>query len=824
MSRLPVFFRIARNQLRSGGQRVVVALLCIAFGVMSLVSMMVLSGALERMLIEEPHDIIGADISMGRATEDFILPEHVAGLEKLQAEGVLETYTLVAHTSSLTFRRPDSGELHFAAEGIGIEPAAYPPIGELTVENSTDGLADLLEAPGDVLVSRDLALEYGLSAGDRLVLSDLSTGAPVEATVRGIIADTPNHKGSKFYYSLETAERLAASGRALNTVLATTAQPDTARTRLGALGWDIYLAETLAAREESVQELLAGFLNGAGVLGLLVGGVGIATTMQVLMRRRQREIAVWKTLGYRSGDLLLLFSLEAGLLGLGGSLLGAVLGLAVSAGLVDLFSRTSTMLIRWVVSPEAVLLAVLVGTATTLVFALWAIVANSRVWPVALLRGEAVSAAQMPWLQAAGLLIVLAVPLVSIISLIMGTVNKALIVLAAALFGLAGLGGGLWVVLWLLSRLLPRRAIPLLNLTRSNLQRRGFAPAFALIALFVGVVALAFSGVVTQNASRVLAEASADIQGDNLTVLAPAAQADSIAAALSEQPVERWSLGYRTRVHSIHLSGDPEETFAPLLIARQEPTGYTLSGVPWGSRPDGVYVSLFAQLKPGSELEVTLWDGTVRTLPVVGSYQEDAGQLFGRQFGVLLPVSLSESLAPPDQVQAFVRVPANRLGTVARALGEALPDATVINMVAYHARFTRTYRNFFLFAVSMASLALLAGVLLMANSVTLSVLDQRYEIGVLKAVGYTHRQLVTALMVEYALIALVAIGSGLVLVQGFLWLMGMQNPLAKSLMVLTLPTAGFVALFTVGLTVLTVLATGWKSTRVSPMILLNDRI
>jgi putative ABC transport system permease protein len=144
-------------------------------------------------------------------------------------------------------------------------------------------------------------------------------------------------------------------------------------------------------------------------------------------------------------------------------------------------------------------------------------------------------------------------------------------------------------------------------------------------------------------------------------------------------------------------------------------------------------------------------------------------------------------------------------------------------MVAYAARFTSAYHNLFVFAVSMASLALLAGMLLMANSVSLAVLDRRYEIGVLKSMGYTRWHVLVTLMVEYALIALIAAGAGLVVVRGFLWLMGIQNAMAASLMVLTPLTAGAVASLTLGLTLFTVLAVTWKPTQVSPLVVLNDR-
>lgn len=826
MSRLVFFLRIARNQLLHGGQRIGVALLCVAFGVMSLVAMTLLSSALEKMLVETPQDLIGADISMSRTVEDAILPQQVDELEALRRDGLLKTYTLVAYTSSLAFHLPGSGELHFPGAGIGIDPAAYPPIGALTVESPAGvdiELPTLLKGVGDVLVSRDLALEYNLSVGSPLLLSDLTSGAPVQVHIRGIVVDTPNHKGGKLYYTLETAARLVGSGRSINTVLATAPDPAAAKLRLDALGWQVFLADSLAENEAQVQDLFASLLNGAGVLGLLVSGVGIANTMQVLLRRRQREVAVWKSMGYRSGDLLILFSLEAGLLGLLGSLLGAGLGVAASAGLVNLFSRTSTMLIQWVLTPAPVLLAILVGVVTTVVFAMWAIIATSRVSPGALLRAETASAAQLSWFQSLVLLLALAVPFTAVITLIMGSPIKAVGVLAVALAGLVGLGGGLGVLLWLVTRLLPLHGIPLLNIAHGSLRRRGLAPVFALIALFVGVVALALAGLVTQNANRVMAAVDVHPQGYNLNILAPVSQTRAVAGALAGQAVESWAIGYTTRVRAIRLAADPQETFSPLLIARSEPAEYIVSGAPWGSRPDGVYVANFARVPLESVLEVMLWDGSNRRLPVVGSYQVDLGQMVRPELGILLPEELSQSIAPPDQAQFFVRVRPDHLATAARELGALLSETTIINLVAYAARFTSQYHNLFVFAVSMASLAMLAGMLLMANSVSLAVLDRRYEIGVLKAMGYARRHILFTLMVEYALIALVAAGAGLVLVWGFLWLLGLQNKMAASLLVLTPLVAGGVILLALGLTLFTVLAVTWKSAQVSPLVVLNDR-
>ena len=95
------------------------------------------------------------------------------------------------------------------------------------------------------------------------------------------------------------------------------------------------------------------------------------------------------------------------------------------------------------------------------------------------------------------------------------------------------------------------------------------------------------------------------------------------------------------------------------------------------------------------------------------------------------------------------------------------------------------YRNLFILALAMSGLALLAGALLVANTVSLAMLDRRFEIGVLKAIGYTRAHLLAALSVEYGLVAAIATGAALVGVRLMLWVLGRANPLSARILVLT---------------------------------------
>lgn len=825
MSRLSFYLRTALNNLRRGGQRIWVALLCIAFGVMSLEGMTQLSQSIARTMLMEPRHRFGGDLSLGRALEDVILPEHEAELRALQESGEIQDYLLIAQNFNLVFSFPGSGEVHFEAGGYGIDPQKYPLAGSFVVSKPGNiGPESLLQSPEDVLVTRDIADDYDLQVGDPIRLSDYETGAVAEGVVRGIVSDTPNHQGSKIYYTLAMAERLAGGRRAVNVAVALADDPEHPAERLNESGWFVTTAQAVDRNEKRMSDFVDMSLKGAGILGLLVGGIGIANTMQVLLRRRRKEIAVWKTLGYRNAELVALFSTEAALLGAAGSLLGAGLGILISVGLVDLFQNTGNILLEWRFQPLTILSSFLVGLLTTVVFALWSILIASRVPPLALLRQEALNRADLPWAQSLALAAGLGLPFLALTSLVMGSLLKGLGVLLFALLGLVLLGAVLGGLTWAAARLLALISPPTVRSAYTSMRRRGLSLVFATIALFAGVVSLALGTVVTQNAGREMDERQIDLDGYNLHVVAPLNQEPEIRRLLEAQGDVRFTAGLEAPVRSVEVLGIEGFPAQAVLVGREDPHEYNLFGAPWGSRPEGVYIQALGDLSNVEQVEVTLEDGSVRLLEVIGSYEVAwSPATLPPSTGVLMPNSLLEELTQPETVRFFIEALPGRVQQVSAALGEGLPEATVINLVAYAGRLTQAYKNLFLLAVAMASLALLAGVLLATNSVSLAMLDRRYEIGVFKALGYSRGQVLFSLVLEYILLALVASGAGLAVVQVFLWLMARANNLAAELLVMPPLTALLIGLVGVGLALLAVLGVTWGPTSVSPAVVLNDR-
>ncbi len=71
-------------------------------------------------------------------------------------------------------------------------------------------------------------------------------------------------------------------------------------------------------------------VTGIAAISLIIGGIGIANTMYTSILERTGEIGTMKAVGAKNKDILLLFVLESGLLGLIGGIIGAVLGLAMA--------------------------------------------------------------------------------------------------------------------------------------------------------------------------------------------------------------------------------------------------------------------------------------------------------------------------------------------------------------------------------------------------------------------------------------------------------------------------------------------------------------
>jgi putative ABC transport system permease protein len=124
-------------------------------------------------------------------------------------------------------------------------------------------------------------------------------------------------------------------------------------------------------------------------ISLVVGGVGIMNIMLVSVTERTREIGIRMAMGARSRDILRQFLTEAVLLATFGGVVGILLGIAASAGVMAVINTLTTGA-KWpvVVSFPAALIALVFAAAVGIFFGYYPAHRASKLDPIEALRYE----------------------------------------------------------------------------------------------------------------------------------------------------------------------------------------------------------------------------------------------------------------------------------------------------------------------------------------------------------------------------------------------------------------------------------------------------
>src|SRR5436305_13761425 len=86
-------FRYASRNLLRGGQRTLLATACVAFGVLSLVALQLLSSMIAASIALDPRAALGGDAALSRAHRNLAAGE-LAVLERLRQQAAIAAYTL----------------------------------------------------------------------------------------------------------------------------------------------------------------------------------------------------------------------------------------------------------------------------------------------------------------------------------------------------------------------------------------------------------------------------------------------------------------------------------------------------------------------------------------------------------------------------------------------------------------------------------------------------------------------------------------------------------------------------------------------------------
>ncbi len=102
--------------------------------------------------------------------------------------------------------------------------------------------------------------------------------------------------------------------------------------------FSVQTADQLKETVESILNLVQAVLIGIAGISLLVGGIGIMNTMYTSVLERTRDIGVMKAIGARNINIMWIFLIESGIIGLVGGAIGCAIGISISKSIEYLSS------------------------------------------------------------------------------------------------------------------------------------------------------------------------------------------------------------------------------------------------------------------------------------------------------------------------------------------------------------------------------------------------------------------------------------------------------------------------------------------------------
>ncbi len=201
---------------------------------------------------------------------------------------------------------------------------------------------------------------------------------PVSTSANRLVGGTTRNAVSTIYLQAASTDQLSAAYQEAQALLLNLHGISSS----SSAEFSIANQQSLLATATSVSRTLTILLTGVAALSLLVGGIGVMNIMLVSVTERTREIGLRKALGAPPGAIRRQFLVEAVVLGLGGGILGAALGIVGAVVLPDIIG--SPIEISALALAGALVIAIGIG----IVFGVYPATRAARLAPIDALRSE----------------------------------------------------------------------------------------------------------------------------------------------------------------------------------------------------------------------------------------------------------------------------------------------------------------------------------------------------------------------------------------------------------------------------------------------------
>jgi putative ABC transport system permease protein len=810
--------KIAAREMRSSRGKFLFVILSVAIGVAALTGVRGFSASFRETLLDRARSIMAADL--GARTNQQPTTEQQKALDEIRATGV--EMTTVTEMMSMAASPSAMNPLLVSLKAV--DPALYPFYGEITLAPAMSLKTAL--GPGSVAVGDDLLLRTGLRVGDNVRVGGQTF------RIAATVVDEPDRLSGNFEAgprvlisraSLDTTGLLAPGNHATERLLFEMPPPgdgrpvsDTAvaalKTKIAALLPEAQITdyrETNPSLTEGLDRATS-LLSLMSLVALVLGAVGVAMAMRAHLQQRLDTIAIMKSLGARSGQIMKIYLLQTLLLGLAGGLLGVLLGIAVQLAFPLVLGKLINVPTQLHLQPRAILTGLGAGLLTTLLFTLPPLLDIRGVRPNLILR-RAVEDNDDPFIAALWKKITKNIAQILATALILG----GLVAIAMALSDSVVVGRWFSVgLVGVLLVLLAASAVVLsglkffLNRTRlhlpsalrhglANLYRPGNPSAALLAALGMGVMQIMTVYLVQRAVVNELHITSMPNLPNVFLVDIANTEIDGMRALLKTQPgvttqpellplVSARVLtidGMTTAEARAEAAAKAEEAGSEPAQGRGPAQGRQRS--PGRRMQRGVNLTWAEDMPPGTTVVEGAWWKAGERRPELAIAQQQAVRM-GVKLGSTITFAAQDqqiaatvvALTTADGRHAFsraeytlpkaaldglpvvwsggVHVDPAKVGELQRALYAAYPTVTVIN-VAQTMETVRAVVIQITYVIQfLAAFSIFAGVVILASSIAGTKYRRIREVVVLKTLGATRGQIATIFSIEFAVLGLVA--------------------------------------------------------------------
>ncbi|SCL27689.1 putative ABC transport system permease protein [Micromonospora rhizosphaerae] len=691
------------------------------------------------------------------------------------------------------------------------------PVGAFTVRGGRPPVAD-----DEVVIDEDTARSQRIGLGDIVTVraTDTARLRVVGLAGFGDRGGLPN--STVALVTLSSAQRLLRLGSNVSEVAVVAAPgvvPEDLRDRITAAvgpGYEVAPSRDIAAAGAAAARDQLGWLQlvllALAAAVLLVGAFLIANTFSIVITQRTRELALLRAAGATAGQVLRSVLGEALLVGLTASAAGLGLGVAAATGIRDLARAFGVPLPEGglVLTPRTVLVAFAVGVLVTVGSAVGPARRAAAVAPVAALRSAA--AARTGRVRVVAGALAAAAGLAAIAAVLAADAPVPLLGAAAvaAVVGLALLGPALTPALVrLIGRPLAAAGVPG-RLATDSAARTPRRTAATALALALGLALISFMAVLGTSVKSSVRQSYAEvITADHIVESARNEMLGGLSPAVYDRISRLPEVAVASRLRYGHWrDGDATRALTAVdpatlpRVANLHFTAGSLAALTGGGVVLAEQVARDRGLGVGDQLPMTFSRTGTRPLPVVGLLRDGDARALSTDYIISLD-TFARLYSEEVDASILIRTAdsVDRAGAE-RAIRAALadtPTAQLRDQAAAVAGRTMMIDQVLGLVTVLLMLAVLIALLGITNTLALSITERTAEIGLLRAVGMTRRQLGWMIRAEAVLVAALASALGIALGGGFA--LAMVRALGRDVpTVLAVPTGRLLIVVAVALT------------------------